>query len=234
MSERAYPVWLLLFVASLALPRVSSAEPVVIYSNFGPAPGYLVGDWVPIQHQNPQASMNSDGAAYYMGFQLNEPAQLTSITLPIVWGGVLPEGFSLTLRGSENGQAVAGPRGVIERLVLPLPADAEPRNVSLASAESVAQPLLAADTLYFLGVFATGSTATDPAAWNTLWPWNNAGIEGTVVNFNVIGIGIRHNLLGAFQLQGEPAPIPEPATLLLVAAGGGAILTRARRRSHSR
>lgn len=63
---------------------------------------------------------------------------------------------------------------------------------------------------------------------------NNAGIRGPVTNFFFPPATVTTGTLAAFELTGEPAPVPEPATLLLVAAGGGAIVNRARRRRASR
>jgi hypothetical protein len=227
MSAIAFRICVVVLVATVTSARSSSADPVVIYSNFGPAPGYLQGTW-DNPFLDPQGWVNSDENAYSMGFQLSEAAQLSSIALPVVWGPSLPEGFSVSLRVAEGG--VPFPMNtLLERIVVPVPEDAQPGDVSMLTLPSALQPMLSANTLYFLTAFATGSLETSLGAFGTIWPWNNAGIQGLVVNSTAGGVASRQGPLGAFQVHGEVNPVPEPATVLLIATGGGLVAQRIRK-----
>lgn len=227
MSERAYPVWLVLLAALLGLPRGSSADPFVIYSNFGSAPGYVEGDWEPRPFWDPKMYMQSDTSLYAMAFVPTVSGHLSSVTLPVVWAGQFPSGVNMWIMASDDGLPVntCG----IECWRLDVPAGAEPRNASLLTAESVRQPLLTAGTRYFLAMHAAG-----PGFDRINWPWNNAGIEGVYASF---GLNARPTLLngplGAFEIHGDNAPVPEPGTVLLVVSGAGALMQRARRRARS-
>jgi hypothetical protein len=104
-----------------------------------------------------------------------------------------------------------------------------PGGVSWITTNSAVQPLLAANTLYFLGMH-TCCAFVDIVAW----PMNNAGMQGPVTNFFFPPATVTTGVLAAFQLNGEPAPVPEPATLLLFASGGAVLMHRVRRRSPPR
>jgi hypothetical protein len=68
MSARPFRVCVISALVVLGAARASTADPVVIYSNFGPPPGYLSQGW-----------LSSEENAYYMGFQLTEAALLRSV-----------------------------------------------------------------------------------------------------------------------------------------------------------
>ena len=221
MSVKNVRLCVALLMCALGVARGATADPVVIYSNFGPSPGYTFSGW-----------LNSDENAYFMGFQLDASARMTSVTLPVRWGGDLPGGgFSVSLYGSSEGGpdfSGRGEAGLIERIVVPLPADAQPRTVSMLTLTSTVQPVLSAGTLYFLGDFVVAPSTFTAIA--TLWPMNSAGIQGLVVNNSPGGNFITQGTLGAFQLNGEPSPIPEPSTMLMFATGVGLVAERLRRR----
>jgi hypothetical protein len=120
--------------------------------------------------------------------------------------------------------------GLIDRMVVPFPADAQPGTVTMLTLSSSLQPMLSANTLYFLGALPTRITGEFGFAFGSVWPWNNAGMQGIVVNNAPGGMSISQGTLGAFQLNGEQSPVPEPATMLLFATGAGLVLQRVRRR----
>jgi hypothetical protein len=214
MSERTYPVWLLVLAVLLAGPRTSSADPVVIYSNFGASPGYLSGPWT----SGSNAWVQSEGAGYFMGFELSEPASLTSIVLPVARPAGETGPINLQLLTPET------PFTVIESWTLSLPASGQ-GVASMVSAESTIQPLLAANTLYFLWLRSSFPSSSP----DVIWPWNNAGVQGTIrqVGFtNQTFVGT----LSAFQVNGELSPIPEPGTMLLLGTGAAFLVQRVRER----
>ena len=224
MSVRKFRLYAGVFAIMGITAARASADPVVIYNNFGPSPGYLSAGWT-----------NSDENAYYMGFQPIATAQLTSVTLPVQWAAVLPGGgFSVSLYRSSGGAPdfSGSGSGLIEQIVVPLPADAQPRSFSVLTLTSTVQPTLSAGTLYFLGAVVTPPSSL--AGISTSWPMNNAGIQGLVVNSTPGGVFITQRTLGAFQVNGELSPTPEPATVALFSTGLGLIAYRRRRWSISR
>jgi hypothetical protein len=216
-----------LLVFGLGVARTSSADPVVIYSNFGAPPGHLpVSPGGLFQH----GWISSEENAYYMGFQLTEAARLTSVIFPMAGGTSLPVGFAASLHSSTGAAPNFSTGGLIERMVGPFPADVPAQTITMLTLSSSLQPMLSANTLYFLGVNATGTTGQFGFGFVTFWPWNNAGIQGIVANHTPVGTGLSQGTLGAFQLNGEPSAVPEPATMLLFATGAGLVVQRVRRR----
>jgi hypothetical protein len=222
MSAYPFRVCVISALVVLGAARASTADPVVIYSNFGPDPGYIVENW------NPTGTHlwdTSDEHLYMMGFQLNQPSQLTSVTLPIVWGRQIVNGVSVHVQASDGSSPIVGPGGIgiLDTITIPTPSGAQPFTANLLTGQSTTNPLLAANTLYFLWVFPTGPT------WDIRWPWNNAGVNGTVVLSSGGGREAHQATLSAFQLNGEPNPTPEPATMVLFATGAGLMLQQLRR-----
>ena len=223
MSACPFRVCVISALVVLGATRSSTADPVVIYSNFGPPPGYLSQGW-----------LSSEENAYYMGFQLTESALLTSVTLPAAWaGGERPVEFGATVFSSSGGAPDFSGGGLIDRMVVPFPADAQRGTVTMLTLSSSLQPMLSANTLYFLGALPTRVAGQFGFAFGSAWPWNNAGIQGIVVNHSPGGTFISQGTLGAFQLNGEHSPVPEPGTMLLFATGAGLVLQRVRRRRAS-
>jgi len=199
----------------LSAARAATADPVVIYSNFGPSPGYGSQVW-----------SSSEENGYFMGFQLNEAARLSSVTVPMAWRGNLPADFSVWVFASSGG----APGATIEQMVIPFPADAPPDTFMMLALSSALQPTLSANTLYFL--FASPSKITGPGfTFSSLWPWNNGGIQGSVARISPAGAFITQGTLGAFQLTGELAPTPEPTSMVLVASGIAGLFARRRWKS---
>jgi PEP-CTERM motif-containing protein len=221
MSARPFRVCVISALLVLGAARSSTAEPIVIYSNFGPEPGYVVENWDPF---GTHVWDTSDEHLYMMGFQLDQAAQLTSVMLPIVWGRQIVAGVNVRVWRSSDGMPVFGSGGLVETVTIPTPGDAQPFTASMLSGQSIAQPLLDANTLYFLYVFPTS------ALWHVKWPWNNAGVSGPVVLSSPGGVAVRTGQLSAFQLNGNLDPVPEPATMVLFATGAGLVLQRVRRR----
>ena len=69
MSVCRFPVCVISGLIVLGAARTSTAGPVVIYSNFGPSPGYLSQVW-----------SSSEENGYAMGLELTESALLRSVT----------------------------------------------------------------------------------------------------------------------------------------------------------
>jgi hypothetical protein len=204
----------------LGAARHSVADPVVIYSNFGPSPGYLSQGWESSEENN-----------YYMGFQLSDAAVLRSVTLPVEWvGGAQPANFSVNLYPSRGGAPDFS--SGIEHIVVPFPADAPSRTIMMLTFPSALQPTLSANALYFIDAIPTQVRADQGGfAFGVLWPWNNAGIQRSIVANSPAGaFVVSPRTLGAFQLNGDVSPTPEPATMVLFATGAGLMLRRARQR----
>jgi hypothetical protein len=229
MSARPFRVCVISTLLLLATALSSVADPVVIYSNFGAPPGYLTGT-----SDNPfidrQGWVSSEANGYFMGFQLSEAAVLTSITFPVAWAGAQPVEFGASVFSSSGGGPDFSSGGLIERILVPFPADVPARTFTTLTLSSSLQPMLSANTLYFLGASPTRISGEFGFGFGSLWPWNNAGIQGIVVNNTPGGVFVTQGTLGAFQLNGEHSPVPEPATMLLFATGAGLVLQRARRR----
>ena len=154
-----------------------------------------------------------------MGFSLDMPALLTSIGLSVA----RPEGesgnISLQLFSDSGGTL-----SVVEQWQLPLPAS-QGANAGMLVATSATQPLLQANALYFLWAHS-GSPSSSA---DVIWPWNNAGVQGTIrqvglTNQTFVGT------LSAFQVNGELSPIPEPGTMLLLGTGAAFLVQRVRER----
>jgi hypothetical protein len=222
MWERPFRLCVLCALLVLGAARLSTADAVVIFSNFGPTPGYLSEGWE-----------SSEEGNYYMGFQLNEAAVLSSVTLPVEWlGGAQPVDFSVSLYSSRGGAPNFSMGGLIEQMVVPFPSDAPSRTIMMLTLPSSIQPTLSANTLYFIDAIPT-QIRPGPGggfAFGTLWPWNNAGIQGTLAANSPAGLFISQRTLGAFQLNGELSPTPEPATMVLFATGAGLMFRRVRKR----
>jgi hypothetical protein len=89
-------------------------------------------------------------------------------------------------------------------------------------------PLLASAGIpYWLSVYALSPDASPTEAQ---WGWNGgSGGDGTSIQ-TAFGVPSVVNLDRAFTLEGVPAAVPEPSTLLLFGTAAGAVVGRARRR----
>lgn len=223
MRASVFPICGLAFLFGISTGGRAQADPVIIYSNFGPPPGFVQHDWaVPGHFPGAPFYHQTDQSQFAMGFRVSEDAVLTSMTFPVVWAQELPNGIVARVLPTEDG--VPFFTCDIACVELPVPATASPFTASLLTADTEGQPMLHAGATYFLFVHVRA-----PGFDTIYWPWNNAGAEGTVVDF-FLGPTFRNGRLAAFQIEGEQAPVPEPATLLLLATGAGAIAARTRRR----
>jgi len=198
----------------------TSADPVVLYSNFGSSPGYIQPLW------DPSSSVSSITGAwvsqqqhnqFYMTFETSQDARLTSLMLPVMWIRSLST-IQVFLR---DGLYPA----TIEQFAVTAPAGTEDGTISMFTLTSALQPTLAAHTTYFLDV-----VPFSPLFSTTAWPWNNSGATGTIFEASPGGDPRRlTGTLGAFQVNGELSPTPEPATLGLIGTGLALIAHRRRR-----
>lgn len=161
-----------------------------------------------------------------MSLSIRPEAKRSDVLLPAQWGSQLAGGVNVSLRSSINGVPDLSLGSVFETIEVPRPDDAVSGGVSWITANSTLQPLLAANTLYFLSMHICCGPVDE-----IFWPLNNAGIQGPVTNFFFPPATVATGTLGAFQLTGEPSPVPEPATVLLLATGTGLMARRFRRRS---
>jgi hypothetical protein len=212
MLRRLFRISVTLVIWSVLASGAASADPVVLYSNFGSAPGYSIGTAA-----DPQGYvLQYESQTYMMGFQPSQTGQLSSIRVPLVWSSPVSTDFNAV---------VFGPGGFsdpIETINFNGPPDGQPGQASLLQATSVLNPTLAADTQYFLGLFIRER--------GTIWPWNNSDATGPYVRLTPVNSSLQHGILGAFEVAGELAPVPEPSTLLLFTTSAGILLQRIRRR----
>ena len=216
MSARRFPITALAVAMVLSGAARASADPVVLVTTFGPSPGY----------SSELAYGSSDQTHLYIGFQLAVPAQVTSITVPVLFANSVSNRLVASILASESGRPSFSFGSRLDQIELAPPSDAAPNTVSVLTFTSSAQPILQADTLYFLSVGAC-------CGFDVLfWPRGNAGIDGIVAR--AFGADARTSVgpLAAFRIEGEPisAPVPEPGTLLLAASGLGLLSRRLRRR----
>jgi len=216
MPIRAFRFWVLVVVLTLATARSSSADPIVLYSTIGPAPGYATGAG--------NAFTQTDQNTSFMGFQLSSDAYLTSVTSPILFGATLPSALAFVIVSSTGGAPDFSLGSTIDTIFTSVPADASPGAVSVVTATSATRPLLAADTIYFLAAMSAGGFDV------VGWPFNNAGLSGPIASLVLAPPAVlRTGTLAAFELRGDLAPIPEPGAMCLFASGSALLLRRLRR-----
>jgi len=85
--------------------------------------------------------------------------------------------------------------------------------------------LASAGTTYWLSIYALSPDASSSQAQ---WGWNGgSGGNGSSVQ-SVFGVPSVVNLDRTFAIEGQPTPVPEPSTLLLLGMGGGTLVARMR------
>lgn len=220
MTRRILTTAVLSLAMGAAAPRRAAAEPIQVFSNAGLGASYTAGYWDIAQR------------TIAFGFMPSEDVMLTSVQLSVArpTEGEHATGDPIvTLFASADGApgttlesfALEGD-DLAQVLTTPFP---------LRSLISSAQPVLHADTLYWLGVRShVGLTywvsavplALGPAAFRA---------DGSSDWF----VAVR-NQIGAFVVTGEPiaGATPEPGSMVLVATGVAGVFVRRRRAARFR
>ena len=211
--------------------RPASAEPIVLFSNFGPGGSYgpgaapILGPGAPLSEGDV-----SPGQLAASSFVLDRAARFTRIDLALaVLNGfgspVVP--VDVTLRLVRDDAGVPGTT-VLDTLSVTAVASLFD-NGSIRSAGSTLQPELPAGTYWFVA-----STMAERAEAG--WMVNSSDtriLPGAIRRVDTDWT--RTWPAGAFQLfgtpAGDPAPVPEPATVTLLAASLAGTALRARRRT---
>jgi hypothetical protein len=215
--------------------RPASADPVVLFSNFGPGGTFgpqalpILGPGLISDGEGPEFTPGQQAAS---SFSLAQAARLTSVDLALGVGApfdspTVPVDVILQLVRDEAGLPGTTVLGTVT--VRAVTSWAE--GGSVVGTSFTTQPLLSAGSYWLIaGMTAEGRSA----AWA-----GNPSDSGTGA---IRRLDTEWSLTGrgAFRLFGDrvggeqPAPVPEPATVTLAAAGLAGMFARARRRRRCR
>jgi PEP-CTERM motif len=120
MSARRFPITALAVAMVLSSAARASADPVVLVTTLGPAPGY----------SSELAYGSSDQQQLYMGFQLAASAQVTSITAAVLFGNTVSNRLVASIWASESGLPAFSFGSRLDQIELAPPSDALEVNVS--------------------------------------------------------------------------------------------------------
>lgn len=217
----------LVILALAALGAAPSFGAVVLFSDFGP-PGnpYNAGGWVVRNNQE-----------VALGFSVNAALPLLEIDVPVFFSSpqpsVLPsQPLLVELVGPypTNQQTPAAPFNVIESWTIN--ASGPPVTTTVHHLSSTLQPVLDPLQRYFVKMSSVG--LSEPFQW--AWNINNQGVNGFALTNS--GTWVSSSLSApAMEVLGvsggqSTAPVPEPGTVGLIAAGllGGMVFRHRARR----
>jgi hypothetical protein len=218
---------LMLVAATVLLTVTGSARADIIFNDYGPADTYNLSGWsvgLAVEKQYETASQFTAGITAAVT-QVDIGLSLTSGTNAAV----------VDLMEDRNG----APGAILETYDFVNQMGPTGTQNPPLQATSITNPILYANTVYWLAVFPASPTANTSAEWN----FNNQTVIGLIDQstdnggtwFSTGGGGT----LGAFEIFGNPVgnSTPEPATATLLFAGlstaGGLGLLKRRRRNPS-
>jgi hypothetical protein len=201
-------------VLALTLGTAPLARADIVYTTLGPSSAYDTSGGAVF------GGPTSFEGFFVSGFMFSpsETVNLSRIDAPfgLITGA---NSFTLTLRAADG--TSGGPGTVLESF--PATGRLGPIGTNaLLDFNSATHPLLTAGTTYWLVATTADSTV---AEWNV----NNQGIHGTY--YSIQGgreLLIPNQVVGAFQVSGNP--LPEPASLTLLGLGACGLLAYAWRR----
>jgi hypothetical protein len=237
MRNSARITWLLPVIAMLAHAGAASADPIL----------FTQQPQTPVQSTRASQHQPTSGLAFqtFDNFVLGQDATITGISWQGSYFNTLIAdptfappanafGFtialysdtggtpgtlldSVTLSPSSAGETFVGQQAFSPTLGL---------SIYNYSASLGAGWLATAGTTYWLSVYAL---SPDASASQAQWGWNGGtGGNGTSVQ-SVFGTPSTVNFDRTFTIAGQPTPVPEPSTLLLLGMGGSALAARVRR-----
>jgi hypothetical protein len=203
-------------IVFLTLPAPARAD--VIFSNLGPGDSYnCCSGWTLFGSDLP---IDTDRA---FAFTPAADYTLDSIDLALTWlGGT--NAADVWLMSDEGG----APGSILESFLISSLPTFNTTNTLLTTADSTLNPLLSAGVQYW--VASSAHSADGSLSFN----WNITGDEGLASRDNGGPWGVSTSFLtsGAFRVNGTPAaPVPEPSSVLLLAAGVLGLLSRTRRKN---
>jgi hypothetical protein len=218
-----------LFVG-LAYSIPAAADPVILYSNFGPGGTY--------DSSSGYALEDDVTKEYAMAFQPAMDGSLVQVRLPLLLKAdpafeSHAGGAELSFTLSQASLAEGGPAGdVIERWVLGQSEVTAQIGQTFLILQSQTNAALTADATYYLsGRFLSSGFALwfrSPDATGFVFERIDGGFhQESEGGWNPIG----SERLAAFEITGADAPVPEPSTLLLVGGALTAAAIRRRRRA---
>jgi hypothetical protein len=190
-------------VISLFMGMPLSADADVIYNNFGEQDAFGVASGLAIQAPMAWGNAFRVGDSNYL---------LSSIELAAGYISGDSNVLNVELRNDEQGRPGST---VLESYEFNnLPSYYTNSNV-LLSASSVAHPLLTADAIYWV-------VASVPDGTFSGWNFNTTGDVGlagwSTDNWQTYEMSSYYQK-GAFRIQGDLAPVPEPCSMLLLGSG---------------
>jgi PEP-CTERM motif len=190
-----------LLVGALAV----NSQADVVFNNFGAGDAFSASGLI-LQGESVGTIGNVDqAAAFTVGAT---PARLTGITL-----GIGVDGPPNTGTGPLDVILAADAAGLPGAALRTLSLNANATGDQTVSVSDGGTLVLAANTTYW--VIADGKTTFDGS-----WRFNNIGDQGPTAGRSNLGAWNLHSIDGdrfAFRVEGRPA-VPEPATIVLVAA----------------
>jgi hypothetical protein len=197
----------------LTIPSLARAD--ILFSTFGP------GDSYDLQGGTSIAGANTSYEGFAERFSVPTTSVVSRIEFASSFGS--PRNFVVQLL-ADNGQTGPGqsqPGQLLEQFTLVNP------PAGIVSADSVVNPILQANQLYWFAVLPGSADTT------TVWNFSDTGVGGYADGQHTPGVWLPSgNTLGnsAFRIDGAAAAVPEPASLALLGTGGVVIAVYSWRR----